>query len=404
MLNVACVSPPADEAGAAKKPGRRPIEADLPFNASNSEVGVSGIVSLPCGWLLTSACSRQKRRAQNRAAQRAFRERKERYVKELEDRIQELEQQVNVAQDQSTVTQLRQENDQLRALVERLAEENRALQNAKFTFDLPMSTVRTPPQDTQLMTTDLLSRSASLPALSSKSQPAVYSAATTAAAAGITSPQQLRTPPEVSLDKLSVTHSPFRGLFSRQIRTLFLRWASSFNRLLSFLAAHLSADVLHTILVLLPARASPAALPPAWRLSIGHFGSLPSTHPGPLSAPQIACSRGTRISGDILPSRSCSGIPPLSLASMLANDRATHAVASSASTETALTQLLVNADGPLKRKSQSVAERLPTKVNRKYGTMCTSMPVPPVHAAPAPQPWMWPVGGWCGGDAARFTV
>ncbi|RKP08640.1 hypothetical protein THASP1DRAFT_29556 [Thamnocephalis sphaerospora] len=168
---------PGDELGASKKPGRRPIEADLPSNASNSE----------------------KRRAQNRAAQRAFRERKERYVKELEDRIQELESQATGTPDNDAATQLRHENDQLRALVKRLAEENRALQESKFTFEVPLSTVRTPPQDGSFSSTDLLAGGTPLSPAKSLSETS-QEAATAALAAGAIASHQLRTPPECSLD------------------------------------------------------------------------------------------------------------------------------------------------------------------------------------------------------------
>lgn len=63
-----------------------------------------------------------KRKAQNRAAQRAFRERKERYVKELESKIKQV-QDANLV----TVTQLVRENQQLRSIIYRLETENYAL-------------------------------------------------------------------------------------------------------------------------------------------------------------------------------------------------------------------------------------------------------------------------------------
>ncbi|KAI8057534.1 uncharacterized protein B0P05DRAFT_575123 [Gilbertella persicaria] len=59
---------------------------------------------------LPSADLRVRRKEQNRAAQRAFRERKERYVKELEDRIKEIE-----AAHAIKVAQLEKENEELRA-------------------------------------------------------------------------------------------------------------------------------------------------------------------------------------------------------------------------------------------------------------------------------------------------
>ncbi|CAG8660616.1 13175_t:CDS:2 [Dentiscutata erythropus] len=70
-----------------------------------------------------------KRKAQNRAAQRAFRERKERYVKELETKIEELE---------SMSAKSAQENQQLKSLVEQLQAENYLLKQTSFTFDFPL--------------------------------------------------------------------------------------------------------------------------------------------------------------------------------------------------------------------------------------------------------------------------
>ncbi|CAG8501185.1 3334_t:CDS:2 [Paraglomus brasilianum] len=71
-----------------------------------------------------------KRKAQNRAAQRAFRERKERYVKELENKIKALE-----SQSAKSV----QENEKLKALVEQLREENSLLKQSNFSFDFTVS-------------------------------------------------------------------------------------------------------------------------------------------------------------------------------------------------------------------------------------------------------------------------
>ncbi|KAK3393132.1 hypothetical protein B0H63DRAFT_11235 [Podospora didyma] len=65
---------------------------------------------------LTPAQSRRK--AQNRAAQRAFRERKERHVKDLETRLQQLEQ-----REQQTAT----ENERLRRDLQRVSTENEIL-------------------------------------------------------------------------------------------------------------------------------------------------------------------------------------------------------------------------------------------------------------------------------------
>ena len=72
-----------------------------------------------------------KRKAQNRAAQRAFRERKERYVKELEAKIKQL--QDNHFQASS---QLVQENQHLRSVVYRLEAENFALKGIHIQFPI----------------------------------------------------------------------------------------------------------------------------------------------------------------------------------------------------------------------------------------------------------------------------
>ncbi|KAF7796581.1 hypothetical protein EIP86_007762 [Pleurotus ostreatoroseus] len=69
-----------------------------------------------------------KRKEQNRAAQRAFRERKEKHVKDLEDKVAQLE-----AKNQ----QAESENDNLRDLLSRLQSENMALKQAAFTFSVP---------------------------------------------------------------------------------------------------------------------------------------------------------------------------------------------------------------------------------------------------------------------------
>ncbi|KAI8983241.1 hypothetical protein BD414DRAFT_515747 [Trametes punicea] len=73
-----------------------------------------------------------KRKEQNRAAQRAFRERKERHVKDLEDKVAALE-----AKNQMT----EQENENLRDLLQRLQNENMMLKQAAFTFTAPRGNV-----------------------------------------------------------------------------------------------------------------------------------------------------------------------------------------------------------------------------------------------------------------------
>jgi AP-1-like factor len=86
----------------------------------------------------TSVDPKQKRKAQNRAAQRAFRERKEKYVKELEDRIAELEATQKNSQDNASAV-LEKENQQLKELVQKLEAENYLLKGTAFTFDFPIS-------------------------------------------------------------------------------------------------------------------------------------------------------------------------------------------------------------------------------------------------------------------------
>ncbi|KAI5119792.1 hypothetical protein M0805_006590 [Coniferiporia weirii] len=71
-----------------------------------------------------------KRKEQNRAAQRAFRERKEKHVKDLEDKVAALEEKNVVA-----LT----ENESLREVVSRLQTENVRLRQSSFTFAVPSS-------------------------------------------------------------------------------------------------------------------------------------------------------------------------------------------------------------------------------------------------------------------------
>lgn len=70
-----------------------------------------------------------RRRAQNRAAQRAFRERKETYVKELERRIKELESASMDTNKKPTAAETAcwAENVELRAKLKRLEQENQRL-------------------------------------------------------------------------------------------------------------------------------------------------------------------------------------------------------------------------------------------------------------------------------------
>ncbi|KAG1451686.1 hypothetical protein G6F56_008019 [Rhizopus delemar] len=77
---------------------------------------------------------KQKRKAQNRAAQRAFRDRKEKHVSELQERIAELEEQM-ATQDET----LLKENRELKEMLKKLQQENYALKGNQFTFQFPLS-------------------------------------------------------------------------------------------------------------------------------------------------------------------------------------------------------------------------------------------------------------------------
>ncbi|RCH78313.1 hypothetical protein CU098_000785 [Rhizopus stolonifer] len=90
---------------------------------------------------------KQKRKAQNRAAQRAYRDRKDKQMAELQARITELEE-MNANKDQSLV----KENNELKDLIKKLQEENNslkkpvdenyALKNTQFTFEYPTNPIQ----------------------------------------------------------------------------------------------------------------------------------------------------------------------------------------------------------------------------------------------------------------------
>ncbi|RDX51510.1 hypothetical protein OH76DRAFT_1417238 [Lentinus brumalis] len=79
-----------------------------------------------------------KRKEQNRAAQRAFRERKEKHVRDLEDKVAQLEQKNQLSE---------QENENLRELLTRLQNENMVLKQAAFTFSAPRGNATATPQN-----------------------------------------------------------------------------------------------------------------------------------------------------------------------------------------------------------------------------------------------------------------
>jgi hypothetical protein len=73
--------------------------------------------------------SQKKRKAQNRAAQRAFRERKERHVKDLEAKVAEMEQVTN---------KMQEENAQMKSKLAKLEAENSILKGSNYTFTFPV--------------------------------------------------------------------------------------------------------------------------------------------------------------------------------------------------------------------------------------------------------------------------
>jgi AP-1-like transcription factor len=88
----------------AKKPGRKPLTSE-PSSVSLSKAALALSAT-------TQANDRlQKRKAQNRAAQRAFRERKEQHLKDLEEKVEEL---------QKSTDQANSENSALKAQVEKM--------------------------------------------------------------------------------------------------------------------------------------------------------------------------------------------------------------------------------------------------------------------------------------------
>ncbi|KAI8638441.1 hypothetical protein BD408DRAFT_24359, partial [Parasitella parasitica] len=79
---------------------------------------------------------KSKRKAQNRAAQRAFRERKENHVRVLEDRVKELEE-LNLDKN----SKLLLENEKLKEMIARLQNENAALLGSTVSFDSPLNSL-----------------------------------------------------------------------------------------------------------------------------------------------------------------------------------------------------------------------------------------------------------------------
>ncbi|KAJ2400567.1 DNA-binding transcription factor yap1 [Coemansia sp. RSA 2559] len=94
-----------------------------------------------------------KRTAQNRAAQRAFRDRKQQYLKDLEDQVRELTEQKERTE---------RENQQLKSCVEKLKQENVTLKGGNFTYE-------SSPVDFDKAMADLFDASSSAPSIDLKS-------------------------------------------------------------------------------------------------------------------------------------------------------------------------------------------------------------------------------------------
>ncbi|KAI8337090.1 hypothetical protein BC941DRAFT_426688 [Chlamydoabsidia padenii] len=98
------------------RPGRKPLtEDDIQKSATDPK---------------------SKRKAQNRAAQRAFRERRVNYVKELEDRIKVLEEN---QEKHKTDDKILEENQELKKIIQQLQMENAILGGTASSFDMPLS-------------------------------------------------------------------------------------------------------------------------------------------------------------------------------------------------------------------------------------------------------------------------
>ncbi|GHJ90461.1 hypothetical protein NliqN6_6863 [Naganishia liquefaciens] len=115
-----------DDHEEGKKTSKRSSTAKTSRRKSAAGAGLDAIVTKGDEDLDAKAL---KRKNQNRAAQKAFRERREARVKDLEDKVSELE-----AKNAGSEF----ENENLRQLLAKLQQENMALKNAAFTFSMPM--------------------------------------------------------------------------------------------------------------------------------------------------------------------------------------------------------------------------------------------------------------------------
>ncbi|KAF9014916.1 hypothetical protein BDQ17DRAFT_1418052 [Cyathus striatus] len=114
-----------------------------------------------------------KRKEQNRAAQRAFRERKEKHVKDLEDKVAALE---------AKNEQALHENENLRDLLNRLQNENVILKQSSFTFSMP----KAPGVEQNSIPNSMATQS---PSFSSVSPPSRQSSAVSPSASNQASPK-----------------------------------------------------------------------------------------------------------------------------------------------------------------------------------------------------------------------
>ncbi|KAI9311646.1 hypothetical protein BX666DRAFT_2031802 [Dichotomocladium elegans] len=169
---------------------------------------------------------KQKRKEQNRAAQRAFRERKERHVSELQERIRELE------EENASHSHLLEENIMLKDQVKQLQEENYALRGTAFTFEYPAKPLphdeeyRSPNSSSSNSSCGSLSTSGNADKMSSSSNSSVKSGESPAIASAGDSPEEENqsTPQDQQL-----TIAPFHNPLLTTTDDLLMRGDDSHN-------------------------------------------------------------------------------------------------------------------------------------------------------------------------------
>ncbi|KAI7887600.1 uncharacterized protein EV154DRAFT_567299 [Mucor mucedo] len=119
-----------------------PSEGDSPDSAGGAPQRRNDLVSESS--LFQGGDQKQRRKEQNRAAQRAFRERKERYVKELQLKIREMEK-----KHEAEVTRVKKENESLKELVKKMEAEIYTLKGAAIAFDVSIHKLREAGLDVQ---------------------------------------------------------------------------------------------------------------------------------------------------------------------------------------------------------------------------------------------------------------